>query len=268
MRGREQPPTVPQGTQRFANKTVIVTGAASGIGRAIALAFANEGARVASVDMNACGARDCVAEIERNQGTGIAVECDVSREAGVENMVEQVKSKLGGIDILVSNAAIFLMSSALNAGAEDWQRVFANNVSAGAMCARYAAPSMRDGGGGAVVIVASISGLRAEPGFATYSCSKAALVMLARSMAVDLGPWNIRVNSVSPGPVDSPVLHRLTSEANVDWNQWSTAIANRQCIRRMVQPEDIAQAVMFLASDQARMITGVNLVVDGGYTAR
>lgn len=254
--------------KRFANKTVVVTGAASGIGRAIALSFGLEGARVAAVDTNGSGAGDCVAEIERNRGTGVAVECDVSREDDVQHMVQHVNSAYGGIHILVSNAAIFLMNSALNAGQEDWERVFANNVSAGAMCARYAAASMRDCGGGAVVIIASISGLRAEPGFATYSCSKAALLMLARSLAVDLGQWNIRVNSVSPGPVDSPVLRRLTSEANVDWNQWSTAIANRQCLHRMVQPQDVAQAAMFLASDEARMVTGVNLVVDGGYTAR
>jgi len=256
------------GMRRFANKTVVVTGAASGIGRAIALAFAAEGARVAAVDINQCGARECAAAIEQNQGSGIAVQCDVSREADVQKMVAQVTAEYGGIHILVSNAAIFLMSSALKAGQEDWERVFATNVSAGAMCARYAAESMRECGGGAIIILASISGLRAEPGFATYSCSKAALLMLARSMAVDLGPWNIRVNSVSPGPVDSPVLRRLTSEANVDWNEWSTAIASRQCINTMVQPHDVAQAVMFLAGDEARMITGVNLVVDGGYTAR
>jgi NAD(P)-dependent dehydrogenase (short-subunit alcohol dehydrogenase family) len=254
--------------RRFENKTVIVTGAGSGIGHAIALAFGMAGARVAAVDINQCGAGLCVSQIEQNDGTAIAVACDVSREADVQKMIEQVTAAFGGIDILVSNAGIFLMSSALKAGPEDWERVFATNVSAGAMCARYAAGSMREAGGGAIVIIASISGIRAEPGFATYSCSKAALIMLARSMAVDFGSWNIRVNSISPGPVDSPVLRRLTSEANVDWDEWSTAIANRQCIHSMVQPRDIAQAVMFLASDEARMITGVNLVVDGGYTAR
>jgi len=252
----------------FEKRSVIVTGAASGIGRATALAFAERGAQVIVADIDESGAHACTEEIIAQDGRALAVVCDVTSEASVRQMVEFAVRHHHGINILVSNAGILMIKSAAQATAEDWARSFATNISAAALCARYAGEVMRASGGGTMVMVASISGMRAEQGFATYSSSKAALLMLTRSLAIEYGRWNIRINAVSPGPVETPGLQQVIESYDANWSAWKEGVCGMQCLPTFLQPEDIANAILFLCSDEARLITGTNLVVDGGLLAR
>jgi len=250
---------------RFTGKVAIVTGAASGIGKASTQRFAAEGASVVVADINSTPAVDVVDGINRDGGKAFAVACDISQDAQVQNLMSSAMERFGRVDILVNCAARFLMKGGGEAKAEDWREVFATNVAGTALCCRYAAERMKEAGGGAIVIVSSISGMIADPNYATYSTSKAALLMLARSLAIDFGAWNIRVNAVSPGAVDTPSLKRALEQESLSQEQFEAIIYGRQCLRMFIQPNDIASPILFLASDDARAITGANLVVDAGF---
>ena len=236
---------------RFTNRVVVVTGGASGIGLATADAFAAEGARVYKLDIN-----------------GGDIQCDVGDDEQVRSAMETVERDAGRIDVLVACAAEFRMASAAEASGEDWSAVFRVNVTGVALSARYAAPAMHRSGGGSIVIVGSASGMRAEAGYATYSTSKAALWMLARCCAVDYGHYNIRVNVITPGPVDTPALRRELQRVGLTWGEFTRSVDIEQCLSRVMLPDDIARSVLFLSSDEAKMITGANLVVDGGLLAK
>jgi NAD(P)-dependent dehydrogenase (short-subunit alcohol dehydrogenase family) len=254
--------------QAFLGKSVVVTGAASGIGRSTAKQFSANGAHLVLADIDADAVEKCAAEIRDAGGTALAVVCDVTSESSIQAMIDCAARTFGGLHVLVSNAGILMLKSAAQASAAQWAQCFATNTSAAALCARYAYEPMQRSGGGAIALVASISGCKAEPGFATYSASKAALLMLTRSMAVDYGPSNIRVNAVCPGPVETRGLRGIVEAADFDWNSWKIRVAGMQCLRSLIQPEDVAKTILFLCSDDARMITGASLVVDGGLLAR
>lgn len=249
---------------RLTGRVAIVTGGGSGIGRATARLFASEGAKVAVADINAASA----AEVARNigQDSAMSVVCDISRETQNQELINTVKNYFGRIDILVSCAARFLMKGGQDAGEADWHEVFATNVAGTALCCRYAAEQMKISGGGAIVIVSSISGMIADPDYATYSASKAALIMLARSLAIDFGSWNVRVNAVSPGAAETPSLKQALEREKLSWEQFQAIISERQCLKLLIQPEDIARCILFLASDEAKVVTGANLVADAGFT--
>lgn len=252
---------------RLARKVAIVTGGASGIGRATAEIFASEGASVVVADIDIALANELAETIGRHGGTAHAINCNISHEAEVKHLIATSIDRYGRLDIMVNSAARFLMKGGHEAGEEDWQEVFATNVVGTALCCRYAAEQMKETGGGAIVILSSISGMRAEPGYATYSSSKAALLMLTRSLAIDVGAWNIRVNSVSPGPVNTPALRRELQRTNTSQEEFEAETFRMQCLQRLLQPGDIARAILFLASEDAVAITGVNLVVDAGCSA-
>jgi dihydroanticapsin dehydrogenase len=252
---------------RFTGKVAVVTGGGSGIGKATARLFAAEGARVVLADIDHDSAVDAAEVIGRDGGIAIALPCDISQEAQSRDLMSATVERFGRIDILVNCAARFLMKGGHEADEKDWRDIFATNVTGTALCSRYAAEQMKLIGGGAIIIVSSISGMTADPGYATYSSSKAALLMLARSLAIDFGAWNIRVNSISPGAVNTPALRRELLRENISQEQFETNLFGRQCVKRVIQPDDVARCILFLASDDAAVMTAANLVVDAGFTA-
>jgi NAD(P)-dependent dehydrogenase (short-subunit alcohol dehydrogenase family) len=250
---------------RFAGKVAIVTGGASGIGKATARRFASEGASVVIADINSTAATEVAEGINRDGGKATAAACDISQDTQVQRLMSSATQSFGRIDILVNCAARFLMKGGKEAREEDWREIFGTNVAGTALCSRYAAQRMKEIGGGAIVIVSSISGMIADPDYATYSTSKAALIMLARSLAIDFGAWNVRVNAISPGAVDTPSLKNALERENLSQEQFQAIISGRQCLSMLIQPDDIARPILFLASDDARAVTGANLVVDAGF---
>ena len=244
-------------------KRAIVTGAASGIGRATAVLLAREGAAVVATDLDEAGVGAVVAAIAAEGGRAAGVRCDVSVEADCRRLVEAVVSGFGGLDIVVNCAGIIRRTSVVDTTEEEWDRVMAVNVKAVFLLGKYAIPEMVRGGGGAVVNIGSGWGLKGGPLAASYCASKGAVVNLTRAMAIDHGPQGIRVNCVCPGDTDTPLLRSEAQQLGEDVTAFLASSAERP-IRRLGTPEDTARAVLFLASDAASWVTGTTLVVDGG----
>lgn len=241
--------------QRFEGKVAVVTGAASGIGAACASAFAAAGARVALFDRDADGVSAMAATLARS----LACVVDVADKDTVKAGFEQVLAAFGGLDVLVNNAGVESTRTIEAMPEEDWDRVLEVNLKGAMLCTQAAVPAMRARGGGAIVNIASIAGKRISyHGGASYTASKGGLLALTRHAAFELGIDRIRVNAVCPGPTLTPMIRRHNDEESI-----------RQTVKivplgRWVKPEDIAQAVLFLASDAAAMCTGTSLDVDGG----
>ena len=240
----------------FAGKGVLVTGGARGIGRAIAQAFAREGALVALCDLRPEG--EAVAEAIG----GAVLEAERERV----RFVEEAAYALGRVDVLVNNAAIAAPGSALTVRLPEWRRVLEVNLTAPMHLSALAAREMRKVGGGAIVNVASVQGLFAEQENAAYNASKGGLVNLTRSLALDLAPLRIRVNAVAPGAIATEAVLEaiaLSPDPERTRRDWEDLHA----LRRLGKPEEVAEAVLFLASEKASFITGAILPVDGGMTA-
>ena len=249
---------------RFEGKTVVVTGAAHGIGRASALRFASEGASVAIVDMRAEEGQLVADECSRAGGRGVPYEVDVSDADQVSDVVRRIGADFGGIDVLHSHAGRLRAGTVAETDLEEWNRTFAVNVTSMFLVVRSVVPVMQAKGAGAIVTTGSISGLFGEPALSAYAASKAAVVNLTRSLAIDYASSGIRVNCVCPGWVDTgfndpQFVHDGLSEADI-----KTLIERTVPMGRQGLPEEMAAAVAFLASDDASYITGQTLVVDGG----
>jgi NAD(P)-dependent dehydrogenase (short-subunit alcohol dehydrogenase family) len=247
---------------RLEGKAAFVTGSASGIGRAIALRFAQEGASVAVADMDADGGAETVRQIECTGGTAVFLETDVTREESVKASIAACVDRFDHVDVLVNDAAVVLMAGAIDTSVEDWDRVLNVNLRGGFLCAKHAIPHMIRDGGGAIVNIASISALVGVLAHAAYNASKAGIVGLSRQMAVDYGSSNVRVNCISPTATDTPLIRKAGASSEA-----LKALASIHPMRRISEPEDIANAALFLASDEARCITGIVLPVDAGWTA-
>jgi NAD(P)-dependent dehydrogenase (short-subunit alcohol dehydrogenase family) len=244
---------------RLANKVALITGGATGIGRAIALRFAQEGAQVVVADINDQDGQQTAAEAK-----GIFVYCDTAQADHAQATVAQTVTTFGGLDVLVNCAAHLGGMHAVDAMPEnEWRTVLNVTLDGVFYCSKYAVPAMLARGGGAIIHIASVEGMMGVAGHAAYVTGKSALFGLTKSMAIDYGPHNIRVNAISPGIIDSgrPDIQRYKQDPAIMqfWHDMTV-------LKRLGQPAEVAATALFLASDEASYITGQNLAVDGGWT--
>jgi NAD(P)-dependent dehydrogenase (short-subunit alcohol dehydrogenase family) len=249
---------------RFVNRCVLVTGAGSGIGRATAQLFAAEGGRVVVVDQNEAEAEKTVVLIKDAGGTAFACAADVSREADCRSMVDRAVKAFGELNVAFNNAGVGASGFAV-ADEEEvaWDRLIDVNLKGIFLSMKYEIPAMLAAGGGAIVNTASVAGLVGERGIGAYSASKHGVVGLTRTAALDYIGRNIRINAVCPGATRTRILADWFQDPKVE-----EFILSRHPIGRIAEPEEIARAVLFLASDDASFVVGQALAVDGGLTAQ
>jgi len=251
---------------RLKDKIAVITGSASGIGRAAAVLFAKEGASLVIADMQKAALNETLQMVRDQGGAGVAAVTDVSDETQVKALIDLAVSEYGRIDILCNNAGITgILSGPEDQDGENWQQVYAVNVLGAVYAVKYATPHLVKTGQGAIVNTASVAGIRSGAGGNAYSASKAALINYTQTLACDLGGYHVRVNAVCPGLIETgmtqPVFDYARSKGKGD------KLGSRCELRRYGRPEEVAAAILFLASDEASYITGQALAVCGGNTA-
>jgi NAD(P)-dependent dehydrogenase (short-subunit alcohol dehydrogenase family) len=249
--------------KRLEGLAAIVTGGAAGIGRATALALAAEGASVVVVDIDGSGAEEAADEIGRLGGRAMAVRGDVTRDEDCRHVVDSTLEAFGRLDIVFNNAGIIRRADVVETTEQEWDRVMAVNVKSVFLMSRLAVPVMAARGGGSIVNTASGWGLKGGARAVSYCASKAAVVNMTRAMAIDHGPQGIRVNCVCPGDTDTGMLRDEARQLGQAEDAFLAEAADRP-LDRLGRPADIANAVVFLVSDEAAWVTGTTLVVDGG----
>jgi NAD(P)-dependent dehydrogenase (short-subunit alcohol dehydrogenase family) len=244
-------------------KVAIITGGASGIGRATALLFAKEGAAVVIADLNETAGQTVVDEICNSGGRAVFEKADVTRAADCKRVVDRVVREFGKIHLLFNNAGIIRRATITELSEEDWDRVMEVNVKSIFLMARLVVPVMARSGGGSIINTASGWGLSGGAKAAVYCASKGAVVLLTKAMALDHGPQNIRVNCICPGDTDTAMLRNEAQQLGEPAERF-LAEAARRPLGRVGTPDEIAQAALYLASDASSFVTGTALVVDGG----
>jgi NAD(P)-dependent dehydrogenase (short-subunit alcohol dehydrogenase family) len=248
------------------NKVALVTGGASGIGRATALLFAREGASVVVIDVKASAGREVEGQISSTGGQALFLEADVSLDRDCQRVVQQVRQQFGAIQVVFNNVGIIRRASVLELSQEDWDRVMTVNVKSVYLVSRHVIPLMVESGGGSIINTASGWGLAGGAKAAVYCASKGAVVLLTKAMAIDHGPQNIRVNCICPGDTDTSMLRNEAQQLGEPDEHFLTEAARRP-LGRVGKPEEIANAALFLASDASSFVTGSALVIDGGALA-
>ena len=244
---------------RLKDKTAIVTGAGSGFGKGIAMRFAKEGARVGVIDINAEAAREVVSQIGNS---AFAMEADVSIDRDVSRMVQEALDRWGQLDILVNNAGTTHRNQPMTeVTEEEYERIFAVNVKSVYLSAKHIVPVMKKQGFGVILNVASTAGVRPRPGLVWYNTSKGAMMTATKAMAIELAGEKIRVNAINPVAGETGMLHLFMGE---DTPEKRAQFISSIPLGRLSLPEDMANAALFLCSDEAEMITGLCMEVDGG----
>jgi NAD(P)-dependent dehydrogenase (short-subunit alcohol dehydrogenase family) len=251
---------------RLADKVALITGGTSGIGRATAALFAQEGARVALTGRNEARGRDVVGEIEQAGGTAIFIRSDVRFAEECRQAVEETSQAFGGLDTLFNNAGVFYPNTILASTEEEWDLTLDINLKGTYLMCKYALPIMIAQGSGVIINNASNWGLVGGPKAAAYCASKGGVVLLTKAMALDHAGQGVRINCICPGDVLTPMLTEEARRLGVSWEAYLAAAADCP-MDRVGRPEEIAKAVLFLASDDSSFMTGAALVVDGGFTA-
>ena len=251
---------------KLTGKVAIVTGGASGIGRASAIAFAREGAKVVVADLSRSGAEDTARSITADGFVAWPSKVDVADEADVRRMVDKTTEHWGGVDILFNNAGILLVKPVEEMSEAEWDRVMAVNVKGAFFAIKHVVPSMRRRGGGAILNTGSIASLAGQVGTPAYSASKGAVALLTKSLALDLGRDGIRVNCICPGITDTPMLREHLGQGS-EGEARIKARLSRVPLGAILRPEDIARAALYLVSEDSAGISGILHVVDAGLTA-
>ena len=251
---------------RLNEKVSIVTGGGSGIGRATCQRFGKEGSSVVVAEINEESGQGTVDLINNNGGSAALFPLDVTDLNSVNKMVSETIERHETIDVLVNNAAAFVMGTVEDASEDDWLRVFKTNVIGYANCIKAVAPVFRKAGGGSIINIASVSSFIAQPKFVPYNASKGAISQLTRCSALDLASDNIRVNAICPGSIETAGATKVNIGLGLDPVEANKALAEEALMKRMGKPEEIASVALFLASEDASFMTGSHLVVDGGQT--
>ncbi len=247
------------------NKVAIVTGARRGMGRTHSLALAKAGAKVLVADISLEDCEKVVKEIEKEGGEALAIKCDVSKKSDVDKMIKTALDKWGQIDIFVNNAGICEFKPFLDLTEEDWEKTININLKGYFLCAQAAAKEMVKQKSGAIVNIASIAMGQVGVGFpalAHYCASKGGIVAMTEAMALELAPFNVRINAIAPGAIDTPMASSVSQDPKV-----LEGTLSRIPLHRMGRAEEVSNAVVFLASDASSYMTGSVVVVDGGWLA-
>ena len=243
----------------------IVTGAAEGIGEAIAKELAIQGAKVACLDFNKDAGQSTVNDINESGGEALFIETDIADPNQVKSSIETAASFLGSVDILVNNAAKFIFGGVEDVSQDQWEDILKVNVIGYSTCVKEALPHLKKSGKSAIVNLASVSSIIAGPKFVPYNTTKGAVLMLTRSLAVDLAEFGIRVNAVCPGSIHTSATYKHIKHMGTDVEKTLKEFQQGSLLKRQGKPEEIAKAVLFLAShEDSSFITGENLIVDGG----
>lgn len=247
---------------KFVGKTVIVTGGGSGIGRAASLGFAEQGARVAVVDLNGEAGANTVGRIRDLGGTAVAIETDVSNEEQVIRMIGQVIEFCGSIDVLVNNAGMIMPKTIEETTYGEWERILRINAGSVFLCSKYAMEQLKRNKG-KIVNMASLNGLIGQKGNTAYASAKGAVIALTKSMAVDYAPFGVRINCICPAGVHTPLLERWFASMD-DPAKGRSDQERSHLLGYIATPEEIAGTILFLASDDSAFLTGQAIQVEGG----